>query len=402
MLYSGAFISLLSGAIPSSCDPTVPQPDPDTTIVRLLFFLTYIPISGLIVLRWKRVLHLISRHSALLILVGLALISCLWSIDFSATLNRSISLMGTTLFGIYFGSRYPLQRQLQLLGWALGIAGLLSIIFAVAFPSIGTMCSQEGAWRGIYAGKNSLGRIMELGIIIFLLLIKFRRYRLLTWLGLSSSLLLLILSNSKSALFIAIALLILLPIYQSLRLREDILAPVILSIAIVLICSFVLCFYHAESIFGYLGKDLTLTGRTELWRICLKMIQQRIFLGYGFTSFWGDWGSPGEYVRKVVGWETPHSHNGLLELGLDLGLLGIIMFLAGYLINLLRAFIWVRLTRSSAGLWPLLYLSFLFLANTTESSLLRRNSIFWVLYVAVALTISNPPLQKSIAVDKTN
>ena len=310
--------------------------------------------------------------------------------------------MGTTLFGIYLGSRYPLHRQLQLLGWTLGIAGLLSLIFAVAFPNIGTMCSHEGAWRGIYTGKNSLGRIMELGTIIFLLLIQFRRLRLLSWLGLSSSMLLIIFSTSTSALVIVIALLILLPIYQSLRLREEILAPVILSIAILLICSLVLIFSHAESIVGYFGKDLTLTGRTDIWGMSLKMIQQRIFLGYGFRSFWEGWEGPGEYVRRAVGWETPHAHNGLLELGLDLGLLGILIFLAGFLINLVRAFIWVRLTKNSASFWPLIYLSFLFLTNTTESMLLDQNDINWVLYVALTLSLSIPPVKEAIAVDKIN
>ncbi len=409
MIYSGAFSLLLSGSISGSCDPTILQNEPDTGIRRLILALIYVISLGLLILRWKRVFYLISQNQnmSVLSLVGLALVSSLWSENFSATLTPAIALFGSTLFGLYFGSRYPLQKQLQLLGWALGIAGLLSLIFALAFPSIGTMCSQEGvqggAWRGIYIEKNSLGRMMELSTIIFLLLIKFRRFRLLTWLGLSGSLLLLILSTSTSALIISIVLIILLPIYQYLRLREDILAPVILSIAIVLICSFVLFFYHAESIVGYFGKDLTLTGRTVLWRMCLKMIQQRIFLGYGFKSFWGeDWDSPGEYVRRAVGWPTPHAHNGLIELGLDLGLLGIIIFVAGYLINLVRAFIWVRLTRSSAGLWPLLYLSFLFLANTTESSLLRRNSIFWVLYVALTLSLSIPPVKKAISVDKIN
>ncbi len=143
MLYSGAFIGILSGSVSRSCDLTIVQNASDTAIIKLLFTLTYLLLSGLLILRWKRVLYLVSQNKSIsilsiLILVGLALISCLWAENFSTTLNRSIALFGTTLFGIYLGSRYPLERQLQLLGWAFGLMILLSMIFAVALPSIGT------------------------------------------------------------------------------------------------------------------------------------------------------------------------------------------------------------------------------------------------------------------------
>ncbi len=407
MIYSGAFNLLLSGSIFSSCDPTIVQNEPDTAIIRLMFALTYVTSLGLLILRWKRVLYLISQKSlsilSVLILVGLALISSLWSENFSATLISAIALFGSTLFGLYFGSRYPVQEQLQLLGCAFGIMILLSTISAVAFPSIGTMCApHEGAWRGILSHKNGLGKAMVRSTIIYCLLMKSTKWRLLPWLGLSSSLLLLIFSTSTSALVIVIALLMLLPIYQSLRLREDILAPVILSIAILITGSFVLIFSHAESIVGYFGKDITLTGRTDLWWMSLKMIQERIFLGYGFKSFWEGWGSPGVYIVRAIGWDAPNAHNGLLELGLDLGLLGIFVFLAGFLINLFRAFIWVRLTKSSVSFWPIMYLSFLFLTNTTESMLLDQNDINWVLYVALTLSLSIPPVKERVAINKIN
>lgn len=394
MLYCGGFIRLLSGSASSSCDATALQQDSDTAIVKLLFTLTYVLLLGLLSLRWKRVLYLLSRNISISILLGLALISCLWSDDFSTTLNRAIALFGTTLFGLYLGSRYPLQRQLQLLSWALGLGSVLSLLFAVALPSIGTMCSHEGAWRGIYSHKNILGKVMVLSILVFLLLVKDRKFQLLSWLGLSISSLLLIFSTSKSSLVIALVLLVILPIYQSLRLREDILAPVVLSTVILLLGSFVLILSNTESILLSLGRDPTLTGRTELWEYSLEMIRQRIFLGYGYHNFWLDWDSPGSYVWRAVGWKPPNAHNGLIELALDLGLLGTFIFLAGFLTNLVRAFVHIRITKNSIGFWPLLYLSFLFLANITESTLLERNNVFWVLYVALTLSISTLPVKK--------
>jgi exopolysaccharide production protein ExoQ len=52
-----------------------------------------------------------------------------------------------------------------------------------------------------------------------------------------------------------------------------------------------------------------------------------------------------------------------------------------------RSVRWIRLNDHVTNIWPLAYLAFLFLANLTESSLLRQNSL-WVLYVAATLTIA--------------
>ena len=37
---------------------------------------------------------------------------------------------------------------------------------------------------------------------------------------------------------------------------------------------------------GVLGRDPTLTGRTEIWRFAIKSIASRPFLGYGYDVFW--------------------------------------------------------------------------------------------------------------------
>ena len=392
MLYSGAFIKLLLGSIESSCEAGDLQPDSEAGLVKLIFTITYAVFLGLLTLRWKRVLYVLDNNKLILLLVGLTLVSCLWSEDFSTTLNRSIALLGTTFFGVYLGSRYPLERLVLLLGWALGLGGILSILFAVGLPSLGTMCSShEGAWRGIYSHKNILGKAMVLSVTVFVLLLDSQKSKLTAWIGLSGSLMILIFSTSKSSLVIAITILLLLPIYKTLRLQSEVLAPVILSMTILFLGSFILLFSNTESILLSLGRDPTLTGRTELWEHSLEMVKNQIFLGYGYQSFWQGLDSYGGDIWLAIGWEAPHAHNGVIDLALDLGLVGAVVFLAGFLTNLIKAFFWARLSKNLSGLLPLLYLSYLFLANITESTLLERNNIFWVLYVAIALSTFNPP-----------
>jgi hypothetical protein len=51
-----------------------------------------------------------------------------------------------------------------------------------------------------------------------------------------------------------------------------------------------------------------------------------------------------------------------------------------------RAIILANYTSQKIGVWPLTYLSFLLFYNQTENTLVEHNSIFWILYVSLALS----------------
>jgi O-antigen ligase len=117
------------------------------------------------------------------------------------------------------------------------------------------------------------------------------------------------------------------------------------------------------------------------------MALQRPWFGYGFEAFW----LPGTiYVRRmwqILQWMPPHAHNGLLELWLQLGLVGVGVFLIGFGYYLFCAIRQVRRERTPVASWPVAFLLFLFLSNLTESHFLVSNNIYFVLYVAVAATL---------------
>ena len=148
---------------------------------------------------------------------------------------------------------------------------------------------------------------------------------------------------------------------------------------------------NAESGLSFLGRDTTLTGRTELWPAVLDMIRQRPWLGYGYGGFWLGWEGESAHVWLWNYYELylkpVHAHNGLLDLWLNLGLLGMAIFIPQFLLTLLRAVKRVRLTKTAEGLWPLGFLTLMLTYNITESSLLTHNNVFWLLYVTIALSI---------------
>jgi len=135
-----------------------------------------------------------------------------------------------------------------------------------------------------------------------------------------------------------------------------------------------------------LGKDMTFTGRTTLWLSIIDVIKERPWLGYGYQAFWSGLDGPSAPVIRSEGWLTPDAHNGFLDLVLQLGLVGLFVFLCGYIFNF---FYYLKCLRNTSGIefiWPLPFLIFMILSNLPETSLMRANDFFWVLYVAIALS----------------
>jgi O-antigen ligase len=97
------------------------------------------------------------------------------------------------------------------------------------------------------------------------------------------------------------------------------------------------------------------------------MIAKQPWLGYGYNGFWHDWDSPGATVWYAAKWTAPNAHNGVLDLLLQLGLLGTIVFTIGFGITSIRGVSWLRVDNSWLSFWPILYLTYLTLSNVSES-----------------------------------
>jgi exopolysaccharide production protein ExoQ len=155
---------------------------------------------------------------------------------------------------------------------------------------------------------------------------------------------------------------------------------------------------NTEVVLTALGKDPTLTGRTALWQAVWSSIMERPWVGYGYGAFWTGWQGPSRAVFESVAWEPPHAHNGILDLWLSVGFVGVAIFVAEFGFTVVRAIAAARAHRTAEGTWPLAFLSFMFLYNATESTILRQHTIYWVLYVAVvASRLSGDGRQRSPA-----
>lgn len=326
------------------------------------------------------------RNPMTLLLIAFAVFSRNWSHAPDITLRRSIALAGTTMCGVWLAGRYRGRELMEILGWAMGISAVLSLLFALLVPELGVHQGGDfdGAWRGVYLQKNGLGKMMVLGTLTFILLAlreegrARRKWQALALLCAAEVLL----STSTSSTLILGALVLLVPIYRGLAARSRWLVPVALGIALPVVGIALAVITDVEAALGLFGKDTTLTGRTELWEYAATTIGDRLWYGYGYGAFW-QVSTRAQGIYAAIGWDAWHAHNGLLELGLNLGVIGILLFLAGYVAALFHGTAALLSGAREEGIWILGFMTFVLLGNLTESSVLEQNA-YWIMYVATA------------------
>jgi len=362
---------------------------PDTLISLAIYVISFFFVA----LRWKQVLPQVVKRGKLILLVDfLVVASTLWSDFPGLTLRNSIYLLGATFFGIYFATRYDLKQQVRLLAQGFSVVVLMSLILGAAFPKYGRQYDEayQGLWRGVYMHKNSLGLQMALSAVIFLILIiGSDRKKWTAWAGLVFSFLLVILSRSAGALVNFIILTTLIPLCSILRFRWDLRVPVLIMALLVIGGANTLISGAKGELLGALGKDETLTGRTDLWPYVWEMIEKRPWLGYGYQAFWRAGKSEAESIWQAVGWEPPHAHNGFLELLLIFGWLGTSIYMVGFFLTFLKSLTLIQLNKAPEAFFPVVYLTFVILINISEASIL--SGFGWSLYVALRLL----PLSRS-------
>lgn len=358
----------------------------------------------LLALRWQQTLKTLMGAPLLWLLMLIVVLSPFWSEVPSQTLNETLPLLRVTLFSLYLAARYSFKEILQLVAWALGMAAALSLVFGAALPSYGVMgrgyigqfqdWMHEGAWRGIYVHKTLLGTFMALTILVCGYLVSWKNaLRPLAFVTLLVATLVLLMSTTKAALVTALVVFMCVPLYRSFRWKP---ARLILfwSVSGTLLALGIVGFAaNAPAILAAIGRNTTLSGRTDFWPLVVENIGQRLWLGYGYHTFWlNGWeGSAANvWVYLPQGFEPPHAHNGYLEILLGLGAVGFGVFLLNLGHYSYRSFCWARAHPGLEGLVPMLFLTFMLLVNVTES-LWIDGDFLWVCFSTLTLAIAQNP-----------
>jgi len=360
-------------------------------LLRLLWLPIYaLAFAGLI---WKArdVSRVCLRLPFLMALLALCALSFLWSIDPGLSMRRSFAIVMTTVAGLYIGTRYSWQTLLRAFALTWIIVGIVSLFTAVLVPSFGRMQEvHEGAWQGLYFEKNQLGGHMaRAAVFAGFLTIMDQKYRW-QWAGaLLLSIALVLLSTSKSSLLgLAVGLGILV---MALWMKQGLRIGLVTLWFSVCVGGFItaIVLFAPELVFGLLGRDATLTGRTDIWIALADNIEQKPWLGYGYGAFWAPDSAPGNWVRDALQWDAPTAHNGWFEVTIALGFVGLAFLTLDFLITVGRAIL--ASVTTWTGVFALAFCVQFFLFSLSESASLQQNSIVWLIYVAIAAKLTTRP-----------
>lgn len=148
-----------------------------------------------------------------------------------------------------------------------------------------------------------------------------------------------------------------------------------------------------STIFELLGKSSDLTGRADIWQTVIELAQQRPGFGWGWISVWMPWAEPfkGLVVRNGV--VQLQAHDTWLDLWLQLGIVGVVVFGALVASTLVRAWLAaVDRPRSAPGLvepysaltlLPILVMVALIVQSIPESRLLGEYALAMLVIIAV-------------------
>ncbi|WP_292064308.1 O-antigen ligase family protein [Brevundimonas sp. UBA7664] len=383
----GVIIAMLTGAL---IGPVFAPLQEETPVLRLVWLPAYAAVAALLLFRIDRLWRAWPAMIAIAALVGLAFASRYWSIDFVTTMRRVIALAISCGFALYLGAVFRGPHLPRLLMHTSLVMAVGSLVMVFAFPAIGVhQFENAGLWRGLWYEKNQMGAVMVIGATAAAAcLASPDPRRLLPAISLALSSGLVLATQSKTSLLCLLVGLGLIGGFWAMRRGGPVVSVIAIWSAVVLAGAGIwLWDTHSVELLEALGKDPSLTGRTDIWDALMRKVADRPWTGYGYGAFWGRIGEsvPADWVRKETGWLVPSAHNGWIDLLVQLGWPGAILVGGLMAVTALIAILRAAGSGAQEGWWALGFLAAFFVLSLSESILMAHQGLPWVLFLA-ALT----------------
>ncbi len=380
LLFVGALKAMMT-----SFDPTAGGATSDGNIkLQLTSGLIYLSIMFLILARVEKFLHFCKNN---LIIIGFLLIplfSIFWSIAPDVTARRGVALLGTSLFAMYIAFALPADRVIRILAVVYAITAIGSVIIIGALPLYGTHQFGEyaGLWRGLYTQKNEFGATMAMAAIVIFLCPKYTsRERLLGRIFVVLCIFLMLMSESRAAwISFASVCALALAIWRvggqgsKTSVKAFLLIVVSISIGAVIL-------KNAIPLLEIIGKDPTLSGRTDVWALALDRAADRPILGFGYRAYWIERNKSRLMAEESWADDINHGHNTYLDLFVELGYLGVISFMILIVVLIYKVLSRIRYTSDYINIWAMSSICFILVRGTAESTILQHADINWILFV---------------------
>jgi exopolysaccharide production protein ExoQ len=306
----------------------------------------------------------------MLALVSFLLLSAVWSIDPATTVRRGVVYLWVVVGTIGVVGSLDRDEVMDLLGLVCALSAVASIVLLVISPNNALM-SYSSELRGIYPHKNVFGQVMAIGALVSLHAIRTSHSRrrfskvcaLILFTGLT------FLSKSSTAILTIFAFSTVNGVITLFR-RGNFWRIVGVFLIIFLVPVAGIVAWDHNAVLEMIGKDPTLTGRTELWSYLLNDIGQKPMLGWGFRAFWSGQNPAVWEIQTVIGWVAASAHNGLLEMLLEVGIMGSALFLLLWARNVMLALQCINTSAKELAVTSLLLYGGILLVGITEPVLM--------------------------------
>lgn len=314
----------------------------------------------------------------------LALVSVTWSLAPGLTAYHAAQLFMTMLVGLVMQERLGIFRIVILLFVALAIGILASLVVVTLGQSYAL--SLNGEWKGIFQHKNVLGLSAAMLIYTGILLVK--KYWLVVLPILALAITAIVRARSATSLVALCAVIAVIPVILILRLRLHSLAAAgsFLIAGAVLAAGWVLVgdISLVEDLLSALGRDNTLTGRSDLWDFGWQAFLTHPILGLGYKAYWVSDATSAAYLKYFVRQDLWFFHNNWLEVAVGTGLVGLALFILGLVQVIVLVIGANRRTPGIPAAWSLMFLVHVLILCAVENPLFYNHSLQQILFSAIA------------------
>jgi len=279
---------------------------------------------------------LLARNLPLVVFLSFALFSVVWSDFIWVSFKRWFRDLGTYVaILVALSDPQPVKAVRTLLRRIAYLLVPLSILLIKYYPSLGIHYDEwtgMASYVGVTTSKNMLGALCLVSGLIFFWDTVIGWYDHNTqrarWMFVNTSFIVMTLwllhksHSATSGACLVLGCLVIAAAHSRIGRRHSIVLKAGIPVCFILYLVLGFGLGLNEQLAAMLGRDPTLTGRTKIWTTLLAMDINPL-VGTGYGSFW--LGSRLNSVWELRGRIT-EAHNGYLEMYLNLGIIGLSLF----------------------------------------------------------------------------
>lgn len=333
--------------------------------------------------------------TTVVVFVAWAFASIFWSSDASASFWNWVSMAALAFLAVVIGHVRDTLQTVRALGdvlrvllaVSLALEVLSGILLDIPFTFLGIQgrIAELGPVQGIFGTRNLLGFVAVMALITFL--IEYRTQSVRPGLSLASVVLaggLAVLSDSPTVVVLAVGVGLAVGALALVRhARPERRAGLQLALGALVVIGVFAGYMARHPIIALLGAGTDFSMRVELWNFMVDILRQKPVQGFGWFGAWDQ----GEYPFNAINFWLDKDHatglNAYFDVALQLGWVGLVLFLALGALALARSWLVAGERRSVVYAWTPLMLVALLVDSMFESFTLT--GLGWLMLVLLAV-----------------